>query len=42
MESLGVDDRIVLEWILENQDGTLWTEFIWLSIVTTCGFLWTP
>jgi hypothetical protein len=31
-EDLGVDGRIVLEWILGKWCGKLWIGFIWLSI----------
>jgi len=32
-EDLGVDGKMVLEWILGN-DGKAWTGFIWLRIWT--------
>jgi hypothetical protein len=31
-EDLGVDGRLILEWILEKQNWKLWTVFIWLRI----------
>jgi len=38
-EVLGVDGRIMLEWILEKLCGMVWTGFIWLRIGTSSG-LW--
>jgi hypothetical protein len=38
-ENLGVDERIVLEWILEKYGMKLWTGFIWLWIGTSGGLL---
>jgi hypothetical protein len=40
-EGVGVDGRIILEWILEKQGGKLWTGCIWLRIGTSSGLLWT-
>jgi hypothetical protein len=37
LEDLNVDRRIILEWILETQDGKLWTGFIWVRIETSSG-----
>jgi hypothetical protein len=34
-ENLGVDRKIILEWIL----GRVWTRFIWLRIGTSGGLL---
>jgi hypothetical protein len=34
-EDLGVDGRIMLEWILRNQAGKVWTGCIWLRIGTS-------
>jgi hypothetical protein len=31
-KGLGIEGRIILEWILEKQCGKLWTGFIWLRI----------
>jgi hypothetical protein len=31
-EDLDVGGRIILIWILEIQDGVVWTGFIWLRI----------
>jgi hypothetical protein len=33
-EDLGVDNRIILEFILGKQNEKLWTAFIWLRIGT--------
>jgi len=33
-EDLGVDGSIILERVLREQGGDLWTEFIWLRIGT--------
>jgi hypothetical protein len=38
-EGLGVDGRIILEWILEKQNRKLWTVFIWLRIEASSGIL---
>jgi hypothetical protein len=32
LEDLGVDGRIILEWIFGKQGGKAWTGFIWLRI----------
>jgi hypothetical protein len=34
-EDLGVDERIILEWILGKYGGRVWTECIWLRIETS-------
>jgi hypothetical protein len=34
-EDLDVDEKIVLEWILGNYSGNVWTGFIWLMIRTS-------
>jgi hypothetical protein len=31
-EDLDVGGRIILRWILEKEDGALWTGSIWLTI----------
>jgi hypothetical protein len=36
-EQLGVNARIILEWILEKYSVKLWTRFIWLRIGTVGG-----
>jgi hypothetical protein len=38
-KALGVDDRIILECILEKRGGMLRNGFIWLRIGTSGGFL---
>jgi hypothetical protein len=32
LKNLGVDGRILLEWILGKQGGKVWTGHIWLRI----------
>jgi len=39
LEDLGVDGRIILEWILGKFGGRVWTEFIWLWIGTSGGLM---
>jgi hypothetical protein len=34
-EDIGVDRKVILEWILEELFGKLWTGFSWLMIETT-------
>jgi hypothetical protein len=36
---LGVDRKIILEWILGKQVGKVWTGSIWLRIGTSGGLL---
>jgi hypothetical protein len=38
-KDLDVGGRIILRWILEKQDGVVWTGFIWLRIGTSGGGL---
>jgi hypothetical protein len=38
-EHLGVDGKMILEWILGKQDGNIWARCIWLRIRTNCGLL---
>jgi len=37
LEDLGLDERIVLKWILKIQNGRIWTGFISLRIGTIGG-----
>jgi hypothetical protein len=39
VEDLGVDGEIVIECILEEEGGKLWTGLIWLRIETSGGLL---
>jgi hypothetical protein len=39
LADLGVDGRIIAEWILGKQVGKVWTEFIWLRIGNSGGLL---
>jgi hypothetical protein len=32
LKDLGLDERIILKWILKKYDGIVWTGFIWLGI----------
>jgi hypothetical protein len=34
-EDIGLDGKIILEWILEKQGGKLWTRFTWPRVGTT-------
>jgi hypothetical protein len=36
-EDLDVRERIILNWILEKQDGLVWIGFIWLRTGTSGG-----
>jgi len=40
-EDLGVDRKIILEWITGKQGGKVWTGFIWLRMGTEGGLLCT-
>jgi hypothetical protein len=39
MEDLGVDGRIILEWILEKKGEKVLSGFIWLRIEVSGGIL---
>jgi hypothetical protein len=39
LEHLGVDGRILLNWILEKQDLGVWIGFIWLRTGAGGGLL---
>jgi hypothetical protein len=39
LEDMGVDGRIILEWILGKQGGKLLTGYTWLRIGTSGGLL---
>jgi hypothetical protein len=38
-EDPGLDEKIILEWILEKQVGRMWTGCIWFRIGTSGGLL---
>jgi hypothetical protein len=38
-EDLGVEGRIILEWILGECGGKVWPGFMWLNIGTSGGLL---
>jgi len=37
LEGLDVDGRIILEWVLGDKGGKVWTGWIWLRIGTSGG-----
>jgi hypothetical protein len=37
LEDLDVGGRIILRWVLERQDGVVWTGLMWLRIGTNGG-----
>jgi len=38
-EDLGIDRKIIIEWILWKYDGKVWIGFIWLRIETNVELL---
>jgi hypothetical protein len=40
LQGLVIDRTVILEWILKEYGGKVWTEFVWLRIRTSDGFLW--
>jgi hypothetical protein len=39
LEDVGMNGKIILEWILGKYDGEIWIGFIWLRIGTSGGSL---
>jgi hypothetical protein len=39
LEDQGVNERTILEWILEKYGVRLWTRYIWLKTGTSGGLL---
>jgi hypothetical protein len=39
LEDISVDEKIILEWILEKYGGKVWTGCTWLRIGTSGGSL---
>jgi hypothetical protein len=35
LEDIGIDGKVILEWILGKWDGKEWSGYIWLRIGTT-------
>jgi hypothetical protein len=40
-EDLGVDGKLIVEWIVRKWGEKFWTGFIWLRIGTSDGLFWT-
>jgi hypothetical protein len=39
LEELGVDGKVILEWMFKKWDGESWTGLLWLRIWTGGGHL---
>jgi len=39
LEDLGVDGKVILEWILGKYGGKVWTGFVWFNAGTSDGLL---
>jgi len=35
LEGLGIEEIIILKWMLKKRDGKAWAELLWLSIGTS-------
>jgi hypothetical protein len=41
VEDLSVDGRIILQLILKEQDGSVWTGFVWFMVGNSGGIVYT-
>jgi len=39
LEDVSLDERIILEWVLEKYGGEMWTGFMWVRIWTSNALL---